>query len=203
MNVIFLLLFYLLFFFFKNDNNCFFSLTNTNASYCKWPITINSLFLFLFLLFCSFFSSTVRRTAAAFASANASDIAFATLTSNVQKERRVSANINAPNSTIFPTKESDTISNRSTHRVSQTVITTLEEERRSSQHWWSGRLTTARYVLHLRSLIWGFGESCIRLFTASLHRQPGCSQACAIDIFVDLQPVGLNLKGGRPSNLTG
>ena len=38
---------------------------------------------------------------------------------------------------------------------------------RSSSQWWSGRSTTAHIVFDLRSLIWGFGESCrLPLFRA-------------------------------------
>ena len=36
----------------------------------------------------------------------------------------------------------------------------------------------------------------VRLFTASLHSQPVCSQMCSINILVDLQPVDWNLKRG-------
>ena len=45
--------------------------------------------------------------------------------------------------------------------------------------------------LDLRSLIWSFGES-----IASLYSQPMYRKMCPIDIFVDLQPFGCNLKGG-------
>ena len=36
----------------------------------------------------------------------------------------------------------------------------------------------------------------VRLFIASLHNQPIYPKMCYIDIFVNLQPVGWNLKGG-------
>ena len=35
-----------------------------------------------------------------------------------------------------------------------------------------------------------------RLFMESLHHQPMCSEMCSLDIFIDLQPFGCNLKGG-------
>ena len=64
---------------------------------------------------------------------------------------------------------------------------------RSSPPWRSGRLTTAHIVLDLGSLIWGFGETCS---IASLHIQTMCSHMCSIDISVDFQKAGLNLKWG-------
>ena len=58
------------------------------------------------------------------------------------------------------------------------------------------RSTTAHIVLNLRSLIWAFGESCTRLFMASLQSQKMSYHTCSVYIFVDLQPFGCNFKRG-------
>ena len=41
----------------------------------------------------------------------------------------------------------------------------------------------------------GLGESCLSSIIASLNDKSACSHMCSIDIFVDLQRAGLNLKG--------
>ena len=51
-------------------------------------------------------------------------------------------------------------------------------------------------MVDMRSLIAGFGESCTIVHRTTLHNQVVCSQMCPIDIFVDLQLIGKNLKRG-------
>ena len=74
------------------------------------------------------------------------------------------------------------------------VVSSLvkRQQTRSSQ-WRSDHSTTA----HLSSIcIHSFGvlAKAVRLFMGSLHSQPMCSQTYAVDIFVNLQPFGRNLK---------
>ena len=62
----------------------------------------------------------------------------------------------------------------------------------ASLQWWSGRSMNTHIVLGLRSLIWGFGESCkiVHCITSLPTKR------CSNDIFVNLQPAGSNLKAG-------
>ena len=59
----------------------------------------------------------------------------------------------------------------------------------TSPQWWSGRSMATHIVLHLLSLIWGFGKRC-RLSIASFHNQPMYPKMSSIDIFVNLLPTG-------------
>ena len=60
---------------------------------------------------------------------------------------------------------------------------------RSTPQWRSGRSTTTLIVLYLRSIIWGFGESCVIVLCITSQSAKG-PKICSIDILVDIQPVG-------------
>ena len=68
-----------------------------------------------------------------------------------------------------------------------------EKVTRPSPQGWSGRSTTTHILLNLHALIWDL-EKAVRLFIASLHRQPMCSEMFPTDIFVDLRLLSGKLK---------
>ena len=56
-----------------------------------------------------------------------------------------------------------------------------------NQQWQSGRSTTARILCSICTHAFvALAKSLLRLFMASLHSRPMCSQLCSIDIFVHL-----------------
>ena len=72
---------------------------------------------------------------------------------------------------------------------------------RLSPQWWSGRSAIAHIVLDQRSIICGYAETCTIGDGNSSQRILKGDRS--VDIFVDLQPFGWNLKGGRFDPLFG